>query len=140
MSANKFKNYQIYLLDCRQTEDLFFKLTNTKYSKETDIEDISDDCIGQFVLDNGLNSFENLYLEHWNKNIHKEKRRNIALYKLITFAYSCVMKFPENKFEIRTVITNNFLNDIFNLMFGDLVIHHSNVTEEIIVYAHNFSN
>ena len=42
------------------------------------------------------------------------------------------MSFHGNKFEIKTVITNNLLNDIYNLMFGDVVIHHSHFTDEIV--------
>ena len=41
------------------------------------------------------------------------------------------MSFPGNKFEIKTVITNNFLNDIYNLMFADVVTI-SNFTDEIV--------
>ena len=41
------------------------------------------------------------------------------------------MSFPGNKFETKTVITKNFLNDIYNLMFGDVVTI-SNFTDEIV--------
>ena len=112
-----------------------------RYSK--DVEDISDDCIAQFVQENAIDSFEDLYLEISNlaiKNICYENRRNAHLYKLILFADSCMINFPKNKFEIKTVITNNFLNDAVNPIFGDVVIHHSHVTDEIIDYPHNFYN
>ena len=42
--------------------------------------------------------------------------------------------------KIQTVITRKFLNDAFNLRFEDVVIHHADVTGEIIDYAHNFCN
>ena len=74
------------------------------------------------------------------KYIWQENRQNMAVYMLISFASSCVINFPENKFQIKNVITKHFLNDIFNLMVRDDVIHHSHVTGEIIDYAHNLSN
>ena len=37
------------------------------------------------------------------------------LYKLKTFAYSRLMKFPNNKYEIKAIITNNFYNNDFDL-------------------------
>ena len=48
------------------------------------------------------------------------------------------MKFPQNKFEIKTLVTKHFFNDIINLMFGDIVIHHLDVRGEIIGYVHDF--
>ena len=50
------------------------------------------------------------------------------------------MDFPPNKFEIKTVITKTFLNDIKNILFASYVIHHSHVTSNIIGYAHDFCN
>ena len=50
------------------------------------------------------------------------------------------MKFPENSFEIKTLVTKNFLNDVINLMVASGAIHHSHVTGEIIGYAHDFYN
>ena len=34
----------------------------------------------------------------------------------------------------------NFLDDVLNLLFGDVVIHHSHATGEIFGYAHDFCN
>ena len=50
------------------------------------------------------------------------------------------MKLPENSFEIKTLVTKNFLNDLINLMVGSVVINHSYVTGDIIGYAHDFCN
>lgn len=46
-----------------------FLWLNKNYTKENGIEDISDDCISQFVLENDFNSSENLYLETSNTGI-----------------------------------------------------------------------
>ena len=50
------------------------------------------------------------------------------------------MKFPQNKFEIKTIVTKNFFNDVINLMFDEIVIHLSHVNGEIIGYADDFRN
>lgn len=70
----------------------------------------------------------------------RRTEKNMAVYKLITFVYLHVINFLKNKFETKTVITKKKLNNIFNLMFGDVAIHYSHVTVETIDYAHNFCN
>ena len=57
-------------------------LLNTNYSNESDIEDISDDCIIEFVNEMNFDSFTNLYLEIENtsvKNLKWEDRRETKL-------------------------------------------------------------
>ena len=48
------------------------------------------------------------------------------------------MDFPQNKFEIKTVVTKEFFNNVRDLIYGGYVIHHSHVTGEIIGYTHDF--
>ena len=62
----------------------------------------------------------------------RRTEKNMAVYKLITFVYLHVINFLKNKFETKTVIIKKKLNNIFNLMFGDVAIHYSHVTVEII--------
>ena len=50
------------------------------------------------------------------------------------------MDFPNNKFEIKTVVTKKIFKSVRNLLYGSYVIHHSHVTGEIIGYAHDFCN
>ena len=45
------------------------------------------------------------------------------------------MDFPRSKFEIKTVVTKEFFNNVGDLIYGGYVIHHSHVTGEIIGYA-----
>ena len=45
-------------------------LLNTNYSNESDIEDISDDCIIEFVNEMNFDSFTNLYLEIENTQVN----------------------------------------------------------------------
>lgn len=50
------------------------------------------------------------------------------------------MKFPPKRSEIKTLVTKNFFNGVLNLMFGEIVIHHSHVNGQIVGYSHNFYN
>ena len=53
-------------------------------------------------------SFSDLFIEIKNarvKIIDWENRKDRDVIKLITFVYSSIMDFPENKFEIKTVVT-----------------------------------
>ena len=72
------------------------------------------------------------------KNARWENRKKFKLNKIITFVYSTIMDFPENKFEIKTVVTKTFFNNVGDLIYGGYVIHHSHITSEVIGYAHNF--
>ena len=57
-------------------------LLNTNYSSESDIEDISGDCIIEFVNEMNFDNFTDLYLEIENtqvKNIKWEDRRETKL-------------------------------------------------------------
>ena len=87
-------------------------LLNTSYSDESDIEDILNVCIAEFVNEMNFESFSYLFLENENtevKIIGWENKKGTKLIKLITFVYCSVMDFPENKFEIKTVVTKHFL-------------------------------
>ena len=44
-------------------------LLNANYSKDSDIEDISDDCVAEFVSEMNFDSFADLYLEVENTEI-----------------------------------------------------------------------
>ena len=48
------------------------------------------------------------------------------------------MDFPENKFEIKSVVTKKKFNSVKDLRFGSYVIHHSHVTGKIVGYPHDF--
>ena len=76
-------------------------LVNTNYSSESDIGNISDDCMVQFVNEMNFDNFINLYLKIENtqlKNIKWEDRRETKLYKPITFVYSSLIDLTHNKF------------------------------------------
>ena len=93
-------------------------LSNTNCSKESDVEDISDFCIIEFINEYGFENFEDLFLEIKKtqvKNTKWEDRKDFKLNKIITFVYSSIMEFPPNKLEIKTVVTKEFFNNVTDL-------------------------
>ena len=80
-------------------------MLNTNYSKKSDVEDISDDCVIEFINKYGFENFEDLFLEIENTQVQNAKwedRKDFKLNKIMTFVYSSIMDFPRNKFEIKT--------------------------------------
>ena len=107
-------------------------------SSESDIENISDDCIAEFVNERNFDCCSDLFLEINNtrvKNIDWKNRKDIHLMKLITFVYCSIMDFPNNIFEIKTVVKKNFSTSSNDLLFSRFVTHHLHVTGEIVGYA-----
>ena len=77
-------------------------MLQTSYSSESDIEDMSDDCIAQFVENKNFESFSEFFLEIENtevKNTGWENRRYVKPVEIIAFVYFQVMDFPPNEFE-----------------------------------------
>ena len=72
------------------------------------------------------------------KNIDWKNRKDIHLMKLTTFVYCSIMDFPNNKFEIKTVVKKDFCGSVNDLLFSSCVTNHSHVTGEIVGYAHDF--
>ena len=98
-------------------------LLSTNYSNKSDIEDISDDCITEFINEMNFESISDLFLEIDNievKNIGWENRKDIKLIKLINFVYCSVMDFPENRFEIKTATTKKIVNSVYVCVFYGL--------------------
>ena len=74
-------------------------LLNDNYSKDTEMGDISDDYIAEFIDEYEFESFEDVYLNIENtkcKNVKWENRKDFRLDKIITFVYSTIMDFPDN--------------------------------------------
>ena len=42
------------------------------------------------------------------------------------------MDLPDNKFEIKSVVTKDFFRNVRDLIYGGYVIHHSHVTGKVI--------
>ena len=74
-------------------------LLNDNYSKDTEMGDISDDYIAEFIDEYEFESFQDVYLNIENtkcKNVKWENRKDFRLSKIITFVYSTIMDFPDN--------------------------------------------
>ena len=118
-------------------------LLNDNYSKGTEIGNISDGCIAEFLDECEFESSEDLYLDIENTQVKNAKWKNtkdFRLNKIITLVYSTIMDFADSKFEIKTVVTKSFFSNIRDLIYGGYVIHHSHVTCKVIRYAHNVCN
>ena len=118
-------------------------LLNTNYSKESDVEDISDDCLIEFINEINNDSFEKIILEIENteiRNMKWENRKDLKLKKIIDFVYLSLMDFPNNKFEIKAVPTKEFFPNVRDLICGGYVIHHSHMSGQMIGYTHDFCN
>ena len=102
--------------------------------------DISGDCKAEFIDEYEFESFEDLYLDIENTQINAkwENRKDFRLNKVITFVYSTIMDFPDNKFEIKTVVTKDFFSNVKDSIYGGWSVHHSHATGEVISYAHDF--
>ena len=60
------------------------------------MEDISDDCIIEFINEHGFESFGDLFLEIENTQVKNAKlgdRKNFKLNKIITFVFCSIMDF-----------------------------------------------
>lgn len=116
-------------------------LLYSTYSVQIDVEDISDDCIADFVEKYEIESFQKIYHEVATTQIEKvnfSKKRKLCFKNI--FIYNKIMKFPQNNTEIKTLVTKNIFNNVINFIFGEIVVHHSHVSGDIIGYAHVFCN
>ena len=118
-------------------------LLDNVYSSESDTEDISHDCIDKFVMENEIESFQDLFFEVAEtkvQNVSALKKAKMNQIKIIIFVYKKIMKFPMNELKPQIVVSKNFFDGVLNLLFSDVVIHHSHISRKIISYAHDFCN
>ena len=48
-------------------------------------------------------------------------------YRIISYVYT-----TEEKYQVKTLVTKNFLSTILNILNGQTVLHHSHVTVEFL--------
>ena len=65
---------------------------------------------------------------------------NRSINKIIGFVYVNIMKFPKNSLFEGHIFSSYFLENVYNLLFGREVFHHSDITGKIPGYAHDFCN
>ena len=70
----------------------------------------------------------------------KEGPLETKIKSLVGFVYERVMGFQPTDALKGAVISENFLSNVDNLIYGTSVIHHSHVTGEVIEYARCFCN
>ena len=70
----------------------------------------------------------------------KEGPLETKIKSLVGFVYERVMGFLPTDELKGAVISENFLSNVDNLIYGTSVIHHSHVTGEVIEYARCFCN
>ena len=95
------------------------------------------------TLNSQYDSFLELHKEDFKIKttvLCKNSFQNKSINKIIRFVYTNIMKFPKNAFVTDVILSNNFLANVCNIIFGREVIHHSHIAGEIIGYAHNFCN
>ena len=58
--------------------------------------------------------------------------------KTLLFVYSKIFDFTGYDLDFNVFVSKNFVDSVLNLLFSEIVIHHSRVSGNIIGYAHNF--
>ena len=105
------ENYHVAFKKMLRVSSLLYSL----YSSESDIENIMDDCIVEFLEETVFTDFAEVFLEISNtkiKNIRWDNRKDKKNLQIISFLYNQILDFPQNKFEIKAVITKTFLDDV----------------------------
>ena len=95
------------------------------------------------TLNSQYDSFLELHKEDFKIKttvLCKNSFQNKSINKIIRFVYTNIMKFPKNAFVTDVILSNNFLANVCNIIFGREVIHHSHIAGEITGYAHSFCN
>ena len=59
---------------------------------------------------------------------------------IYAFAYDCLMDFPENMVDFKTVTTTSFFENLYRILNCKIHLHHSHVTGKIFGYVHDFCN
>ena len=117
-----------------------------KYNKTYPMNMLRDEKMKNFMTNIG--DFETLF-----KNISEIKIKNIELesknkknaernqgIKIVLFIYRQIFDFPGNDREISIFVSKNFVCSIINMLYADVVVHHSYVSGNIHGYAHDFCN
>lgn len=98
----------------------FFVFRNEFYTRDSDIQYVEHNCVKYFTenyRDLAI-SFDEIFdkIESGQiKNLSEKQKKKI--YQNISSVYSKIMCFPENKFEISTIVTKDFFSNVINLMY-----------------------
>ena len=118
-------------------------LLENRYTSDSDIGEIDDNCLLKFIHENEIESFRELFLNTFKckvKNFSTLKKTKLHQIKIISFVYQKIMNFPNDELEVKIFASKKFFVGVLNLLYGDVVTHHSHVNGEIFAYAHDFCN
>ena len=119
-----------------------------KYNEKSLMKNLQDEKIINFMVNAQVGDFQTLFQEitdmkiksiHFERKNKRDQLRNFRI-KTILFVYREIFDFPGNKREISLFVSKNFLSSVINLLYCDIWVHHSHVSENIHGYAHDFSN
>ena len=140
--SKNLKSFETYFESFKLLLRILALLDNV-YTNDSDIEDISHECLVQFLSENDIEIFEELFLEVSNtkiENVSTLKNTKLNQIKLISYVYGKIMKFPDHEFKSDVLVTKNFFDRVLNLPFGDVLVHHLDINGEIIGFEHDFCN
>ena len=60
------------------------------------------------------------------------KPASVNSYRIISYVYTRIMKFREEKYQVKTPATKNFLSTILNILNGQIIFHHSHATGKFL--------
>ena len=118
-------------------------LLTKKYSDKTNIEDLDDPIMVDFMNGCSCETFNELSFsisQHKVKNVFIQKKNKKEEIQTISFVYQQVFNFPGNNDEIKVFVSKNSFDSVLNILHSDCDLHHSHVTGKIIGYTHNFCN
>ena len=114
-------------------------LTN-RCTSDNDIEYVEEDFLADFLVENEITSFSELFFKISQcdvKNVRTFKKTKLEQIKMISIIHMQIMDFPGDKFDKKTLVSKTFFDSVLNLIFGDVVLHHSHINGKIFGYAHD---
>ena len=72
------------------------------------------------------------------KNVNNLKKTKLYSNKLISFVYSKIMKFHNETYQLKTLVTKDFFSGVLNILYFEVTIRYSHVKGKVIGYVHNF--
>ena len=118
-------------------------LLENQYTSNSNIEDVSEECLIDFFRENQIYCFLELFLDISEcdvKNVRALKKTKIHQIKIINFIYKKKMDFPNDEFDVKKFVSKNFFDAVLNLLYNDIVIYYPHLNGEIFGYAHDFCN
>ena len=140
--SKNIRNIEVYFAAFEKFIKIIAVLAN-RYRADNDIAFIEEDFLAESLANSEITSFRELFFEIWQTDVEivrTFKKTKLEQIKMISFAYMRIMDFPGDYFDNKTLVSKYFFDSVLNLIFGDVVLHHSHINGRIFGYAHNFCN